>query len=85
MGSCINLAALDAVKNDLQPLGLVTGVITSIVINPQREYQQETCSQIEQEKDIYFQSDHFTNRLEPFNIKEAGHAGIVMNAINTFT
>jgi len=53
MRPCINLAALDAVIDDFGALRIMDVTIAPVIIKPETEEQNESCPQIEQEKDIH--------------------------------
>lgn len=54
----VDFAALDAVVNDLHPLGFVEVFIPLVVVEPEAEYQEKASTEIEEKKEIYFQADH---------------------------
>jgi hypothetical protein len=54
----VNLAAFDAVINDLRALSLKEMLILPIVVKPQAEEQHKATPQIKEEKYIYIESDH---------------------------
>ncbi|MDG1242478.1 MAG: hypothetical protein P8R37_01420 [Opitutae bacterium] len=58
MHTSVNLAAFDAVINDLRALGRKQMLIFPIVVKPQTEEQRKATSQIKEKKDIYIESDH---------------------------
>jgi hypothetical protein len=47
------LAALDAVIDDFGALRIMNVTIAPVIIKPETEEQNESCSQIEQEQDIH--------------------------------
>jgi hypothetical protein len=49
----INLATLDTVIDDFGALCIMNATITPVIIEPETEEQNESCPQIEQEKDIH--------------------------------
>jgi len=53
MRPCINLTALDAVIDDFGALRIMNVTIAPVIIKPETEEQNESCPQIEQEKDIH--------------------------------
>ena len=67
MRTSVNLAAFDAVINDLRALGLKEMLILPIVVKPQAEEQHKATPQIKEEKYIYIESDH----REQFGITRA--------------
>ena len=49
----IDLAAFDAVIDDFSALRVIIVSITPVIIEPETEEQNESCPQIEQEKDVH--------------------------------
>jgi hypothetical protein len=49
----IDLAALDAVIDDFSAVRVMDVTITPVIIEPETEEQNESCPQIEQEKNIH--------------------------------
>ena len=49
----IDLAALNAVIDDFSAVRVMDVTIAPVIIEPETEEQSESCSQIEQEKNIY--------------------------------
>lgn len=54
----VNFTAFDAVKDDFHALRLVSRTILAVVIKPEAENNQKASPQIEQKKNVYFQSYH---------------------------
>ncbi len=48
----IDLAALDAVIDDFSAVRIMDMTIAPIIVEPETEEQSESCTQIEQEKNI---------------------------------
>ena len=49
----IDLAALDAVIDNFSSVRIMNMTIAPVIIEPETEEQSESCSQIEQEKNIH--------------------------------
>ena len=53
MRTRIDLAALDAVIDNFSSVRIMNMTIAPVIIEPETEEQSESCSQIEQEKNIH--------------------------------
>lgn len=79
------MAAFDAVVDDFCTLCVMEMTITPIIVKPEAKKQNEACSKIEQKEYIHIQPDHSLYWLEAFNIKETGHTGVIVNALDPFS